>query len=327
MLLDKLEQTWAYYLSYNSKARMENRTLLSSELGNPAPGRRILIIRSDNRQASPNTPFISFDRLTNSTSTLNGGGFQTHGLIKLDSNGLPPDAQSAPKRKWNLLKSVFGGTANPKPGEVTPPGSVSDENEINPIEGLMSEDSTTPSNNSSPEDGGNQGDEDAESLHDDEMETPRPPYTFKFSLENQLWNASAKTRPLYSPSLPRKTLHYIQHQRSAKALTNHPTEDSASIDESKVESRDTDTSTASTINSYATTKTSSVDEADFDDSSSSKVLRNERVVASKYAGRALAEWAQVVCECDNFFERRRNEGVPSDELVETPSLSVETFRK
>lgn len=48
--------------------------------------------------------------------------------------------------------------------------------------------------------------------------------------------------------------------------------------------------------------------------------------ATKYAGRALAEWAQVISECDSFFDRRKDEGVPSNKLVETPTLSVESFR-
>lgn len=48
---------------------------------------------------------------------------------------------------------------------------------------------------------------------------------------------------------------------------------------------------------------------------------------SKYAGRALAEWAFLVIECKNFFERRRVEGVPSYHMVETPTLGVEPFRK
>lgn len=48
---------------------------------------------------------------------------------------------------------------------------------------------------------------------------------------------------------------------------------------------------------------------------------------SKYAGRALAEWALLIAECDNFFERRKYEGVPVDSKVETPTLSVEPFRK
>ena len=48
---------------------------------------------------------------------------------------------------------------------------------------------------------------------------------------------------------------------------------------------------------------------------------------SRYAGRALAEWAILVTECQNFFERRKAEGVPSYHLVETPTLGVDPFRK
>lgn len=50
------------------------------------------------------------------------------------------------------------------------------------------------------------------------------------------------------------------------------------------------------------------------------------VSGSRYAGRALAEWAQIVGECQNFFDRRMEEGVPSNRLVETPTLGVESFR-
>ena len=49
--------------------------------------------------------------------------------------------------------------------------------------------------------------------------------------------------------------------------------------------------------------------------------------SSKYVGRALAEWAAIVTECSNFFERRKHEGVPCYKLVETPTLGVESFRK
>jgi len=49
--------------------------------------------------------------------------------------------------------------------------------------------------------------------------------------------------------------------------------------------------------------------------------------SSKYAGRALAEWTFVSHECQNFFDRRKNEGVPTNKLVENPSLAVEAFRR
>ena len=48
---------------------------------------------------------------------------------------------------------------------------------------------------------------------------------------------------------------------------------------------------------------------------------------SKYAGRALAEWADLNTECQNFFKRRKAEGISSHSWVETPMLSVDPFRK
>ncbi|KAI9172127.1 UPF0592 membrane protein [Paramyrothecium foliicola] len=46
-----------------------------------------------------------------------------------------------------------------------------------------------------------------------------------------------------------------------------------------------------------------------------------------YVGRALAEWGIVVFDCDNFVDRRREEGIPGLAEVEVPSLSLEGFRK
>ncbi|KAF7550445.1 hypothetical protein G7Z17_g5694 [Cylindrodendrum hubeiense] len=46
-----------------------------------------------------------------------------------------------------------------------------------------------------------------------------------------------------------------------------------------------------------------------------------------YAGRSLAEWGQVVFECNNFVERRRDEGVVNIGNMEIPILGVDGFRK
>ncbi|KAK5016952.1 hypothetical protein LTR39_001810, partial [Cryomyces antarcticus] len=53
----------------------------------------------------------------------------------------------------------------------------------------------------------------------------------------------------------------------------------------------------------------------------------QAVSSSRYSGRALAEWAIIVGECQTFFERRKVEGVPGNKWVETPTLGVEVFRK
>jgi hypothetical protein len=48
---------------------------------------------------------------------------------------------------------------------------------------------------------------------------------------------------------------------------------------------------------------------------------------STYSGRALAEWAIVVNECNSFVERRRDEGVSALKDVEVPSLGIENMRR
>lgn len=46
-----------------------------------------------------------------------------------------------------------------------------------------------------------------------------------------------------------------------------------------------------------------------------------------YSGQALAEWAQVVSECNSFISRRCDEGVARLADVEVPQLGMEGFRK
>ena len=46
-----------------------------------------------------------------------------------------------------------------------------------------------------------------------------------------------------------------------------------------------------------------------------------------YRGSALAEWNQLIDECQAFLIRRRREGVPSDDKVETPMLGVDAIHR
>ena len=47
----------------------------------------------------------------------------------------------------------------------------------------------------------------------------------------------------------------------------------------------------------------------------------------KYAGRALAEWSLIIGEYQGFLEKRLREGVVNEKAVETPSLTVENFKR
>lgn len=54
--------------------------------------------------------------------------------------------------------------------------------------------------------------------------------------------------------------------------------------------------------------------------------RDHELNTARYSGRALAEWAHVVHDCRSFYSRRKQDGVPRDSLVETPTMGVENFR-
>ncbi|KAL8954155.1 MAG: hypothetical protein Q9222_000039 [Ikaeria aurantiellina] len=62
-------------------------------------------------------------------------------------------------------------------------------------------------------------------------------------------------------------------------------------------------------------------------SSDTPMLERQTTTASKYMGLALAEWDLVMQEFHDFASTRRDDGIPRDSLVETPTLGIETFRR
>lgn len=167
--------------------------------------------------------------------------------------------------------------------------------------------------------------------------TPHQPYFFKFSLEwmdRPQW--PTKNKRLFTPCLPVASQLHVQHRRSpSKSSECDADSERTSIQENTsggdtpeetTGPKETTTEPSSEIPvpdiqvRTPTTKNSPLPELP-----SQPVF--DHLVPSKYAGRALAEWAHIVSECDSFFARRRDEGVPSDRMVETPSLGVDSFRK
>ncbi|KPI40528.1 uncharacterized protein AB675_7516 [Cyphellophora attinorum] len=135
--------------------------------------------------------------------------------------------------------------------------------------------------------------DDRRSLHD-VSRPPTPPhqaFSFKFSLEwadkRQQATYNQQHRKLVAPSLP------ISAEEVFRTSISSTHETTPSKRKSDVQPRKPSGSSAET---------------------------------ARYAGRALAEWSQVITEYRNFLVRRRQEGVPKFALVETPTLGVETFR-
>ncbi|KIX03521.1 uncharacterized protein Z518_07074 [Rhinocladiella mackenziei CBS 650.93] len=127
---------------------------------------------------------------------------------------------------------------------------------------------------------------------------PHQAFSFKFSLE---WYQKAptwenKNRVLTAPQLPPNAQSILRARLSSES-----------------------TSTGSSVSGDAKGKARAKEVTPL------KPQPHEMGTA-RYSGRALAEWAQVLNECRSFYMRRKQEGVPRDHLVETPTMAVEAFR-
>jgi hypothetical protein len=166
--------------------------------------------------------------------------------------------------------------------------------------------------------------------------TPHQPFFFKFSLEwmdRPQW--PTKNKRLFTPCLPVASQIHVQQRRSpAKSITEFDTaSEGASTAENTVDEnpseisidKDTVPEPALELVPEPQLRTATTKDSPLPGLPSAPAF--DHLVPSKYAGRALAEWAHIVSECDSFFARRRDEGVPTDRMVETPTLGVDSFRK
>ncbi|CAG8032989.1 unnamed protein product [Penicillium olsonii] len=310
-LSDRLLRVWEYYIGFQSKAEENLTAPLSSAPCTPAPGRRIIIIRCDN-QLSPVNLFVSFDRVIPPAPPDQVTQHRRTGSADSAGSDGPPS-----KRRWGLFKSMFGSSSSSRPAESNKNGSSDDsesgaDSTVTPESKCMDDHEPTPSNSA------------------EELVQPKPlhqPFFFKFSLEwmdRPQW--PTKNKRLFTPCLPVASQLHVDHRRSPdKSEYDTASENPAASDiESETNSPDSDQDTPTQPTSdwprTPTTKNSPLPELPPQPSHS-------HLVSSKYAGRALAEWAHIVSECDSFFARRRDEGVPTDHMVETPTLGVESFRK
>lgn len=276
-LSDRLRAVWSHYLWLQEEAEHNQSVFPSTTACNPAPGRRFLIIRNDNPIVGNNGPFLSFDGVVQNP----------HQRKPTPTNPVPPEPESArpisslstesldfpdedtSKGKWNILKSVFGGSS--KQAAKSKASNVNGKDKENTSK--ASAPKTAPDVIDKPV----------------VAETPKsapPPvathrtYSFRFSLE---WVdkrfGSYQNMRLQPPRLPLPAQILLQQKG---------------------------------INIAAVTSAQPTGVA---------------ATSSRYAGRALAEWTFVSHECQNFFDRRKNEGVPTNRQVETPTLNVEAFRR
>jgi hypothetical protein len=317
-LSDRLLRVWEYYIGFQSKAEEDMTAPLSSAPCTPAPGRRIIIIRCDNH-LSPVNLFVSFDRVVPPVPSDQLMSHRRTGSADSAGSDGPPS-----KRRWGIFKSMFGSSSSSRPTDGVPSSNSSDDSE----NGIP--DPTVTSDSKCLEDHDQTPTTSAEELV--RPKTPHQPFFFKFSLEwmdRPQW--PTKNKRLFTPCLPVASQLHVEHRRSPDKSDYDTASENPAISDTESDGKvsdpglntSQDTPTQPTSDAWPrspTTKNSPLPEIPSQPT-------HDYLVPSKYAGRALAEWAHIVSECDSFFARRRDEGVPTDRMVETPTLGVESFRK
>ncbi len=269
---DRLKAVLAYYQYQKQAAVRESATIPSSIPCNPAPGRHLLIIRSD---ARPPSPLLTFDDILANVGGTSATCRQS-ALLGPPKENHPPSSspeKEMPKRRWSIL----GKTQSTERRPIAPSQPTS-STKLEAARQETANASSRPSLSNS-----------LDSYRTALDEPPKPgfkPFSFKFSLEwHHKQNMSVMERracnrdqPLFLPKLPAPAFKHLLDNVPGAAggvLCVDPGERSG----------------------------------------------------KKYAGRALAEWAQMVREHDGFVERRMAEGVPTLADVEVPRLKVDDFTR
>jgi hypothetical protein len=308
MVSARVKANWAHYQYLKQSADRTRSLPPSTAPCHPAPGRRLLIIRNDN-QIPTASLFLGFDGIVANTTTQTTPGttqptsYKRHSslstLAKLDTadhnnpklTADTPSPSSTPnKKRWTFMGKMLPSTFSTSDSSTSsPPASGRTTSPTKTLEEARRE--TALARSRPP-------------LHaktpSTDSETPpatstHRAFSFKFSLE---W-AQHFEKPSKDPS----------HSRSGSERRLGPPRLPAPAQ--------------AWISSRVPGSSQEVGASD-PRGGSGGVERGKR---AKYAGRALAEWALVVGECNNFVERRRAEGVPGLRLVEVPILGVEGFKR
>ena len=299
-LTERLRTVWSHYIYLREEAEANGRLSPSTVPSNPAPHRRLFVVRTDT-QVGPASNFFSFDGLVSNNpasppsplspserrdSTLNLLTETSMRTLSSLTSRSEPDPETASRSKWNLFKSFMGSSkSRPRSQSPTPVSNGKGKDYIlQPLpngnrENQIPAPTDASSVKSAPPTAVNGNSQDASGA---EASASHRTFCFKFSLE---WLAKTSPSPqpmrLYPPRLPMNVQLLLQ-QHSANA--------NAPMQFRKLEPK------------------------------------GQARASSRYSGRALAEWALVVGECQGFVERRKSEGVPVSK-VEVPTLGVETFRR
>lgn len=287
---DYLKLVWSYYLYQKQGAERGHQIPPSIAPCHPAPGRRLLIIRNDNQIPSASL-FLSFDGIVQATSGTQETAYKRHssltGLIRSNSTDFNIPAEPSANSKKRW--SLLGKIMPFNNPEFSghPHSPTSSQKPMTPLD--QARQATAASRSRSPLQIIPKS-ASSTSLSDSAPSSPLyRPFSFKFSLE---W-----TPPLHQNDSRRNSVNGDSPHGRRLSPPRLPAPAHAFL-VGKVPGTATEV-----------------------------VAKQPLGAEAKYAGRALAEWALVVKEFNNFVERRKAEGVPGLKLIEVPTLGVEGFRK
>ena len=297
-LIHRLQQTWCHYLHLREQADRKGEVPPSTTPCNPAPSRRLWIVRTD-PQLNPSDALLSFDGIMAPESkaplTLSKRGsiisqFSDGDMRSDSSRDISPDSDSEPRGRGiggffkNLLSSKSRSRSRGPPTRSSSAMSTASAPPVpNSHQQQQQRSETTPSRNGIPRSATDDPQAAKKSPATAEPKTPpHRNFTFKFSLEYQPHTKPTPPMRLSPPRLPLPAHQYLS-AHSDRLTPLSALRPLAPVGKGREHAR--------------------------------------------YCGRALAEWQIVLGECQGFFERRKGEGVPGNRGVETPGLGVEVFKR
>ncbi|KAG0649862.1 non sense mediated decay [Hyphodiscus hymeniophilus] len=309
----RAKASWAHYLFLKQAAEKSCVLPPSTAPCHPAPGRRLLIIRNDN-QSPAASQFLGFDGImspsrsgaiatTQATSHKKHSSFAT--LSKFDAADssapkLTMDSSTGPnKKRWTFMTKVL--PSNFSTGVEGSP-SPTQSRAVSPTKTLEEARKETAIARSRP--GLPRKSSSTDSDTPPATAATHRAYSFKFSLE---WSQ-----------------HFDKAPTNGNGRTGGGSGGGLNVgNERRLSPPRLPAAAQAWLGARVPGTSREVVPKDPAEGGASA----EKIARAKYAGRALSEWTLIVGECNNFADRRRNEGVPGLKWVEVPTLGVEGFRK
>lgn len=293
LLSENLERQHGYYLYLKDTAHFSPTFLPSTAPCNPAPGRRLLIVRTDHMREKNRGAFMSFEVVLTAhpdskRKAIMADIASENRPISHDSTDSEPEVEERTVKKWGILRTIIGSSKQEVATKSAPAEAAATKEKARPPIAKNASDSSEDSQ------------KDTSSFR---------PFTFKFSLEwaDRLDRRLQTPGPMRiaPPKLPAPAQELINAERSSSQPSPRP----GTMESIYTDARSANSDSVRSIDILPVQPT------------------GEAIKQAKYTGRALAEWMLVVIECGSFFERRISEGVPGNRWVETPCLGVESFKK